>query len=488
MVNRVTDDCLGIEWEPSGQRAGPMTLKPIYGHTYSLCIGCDVEVDPDLIAIRDPEEGTGNLTLRYWDEDVTLPTYDIRSPVGTPPEIPDFVRYCCYLLDLIYLAPMGKQLLDGIRASCAIQQRRVLINPSMVGSNQYLIDGDGMCRLSAAIRARTPNIPDELKVTLEAARPDLLARARLTWLFQQVMVAPLASNFGFVGLTAVVPSENLPAADVLQMQNEQALVQGEMVQMTETRFLAWLVNRTPESLTWCNDLAARRALDEHLKQSIISTLYAHSRPGAGAHVKVDVMVGHWLPGEDRQACKADMLLERPPAIGIAHELVHAHYAVNGLQPDRSDTNVVLTEMACVGLGPWLGGGGCTDNGLREEWMQDGMLRTAQRLATDPFNLRPHPLQRPYYSWSETDYLKEERKRNPRFRPFAFWKSESRGLRCSKCGKAHGTVPSSFDGRWHRCTRCRKLYCDWCGLWLWRSSWGFNRTRQCTCGGETGLIE
>lgn len=488
MVNRVTDDCLGIEWEPSSQRAGPLTIKPIYGHTYALCIGCDVDRDPDLIAIRDPELRTGNLTLRYWDEDVTLPAYDLRAPQGTPREIVEFIRYCCYLLDLIYLAPKGKQLLDGIRGSCSVQGRRVLINPSMVGSNQYLVDGESMCRLSTAIRSRERIIPDELKYALRVARPALLERARLTWLFQQVMVAPLASNFGFVGLGAAVPNENVPAADVLQLQTEQARVQGEMIQLTETRFLGWLVNRTAESLTWCHDLAASRALDEHLKQSIISTLYIHSRPGAGAHVKVDVMVGQWRRDEDRQACKTSMLLERPPAIGIAHELVHAHYAVNGLQPDRSDTDVVLTEMACVGLGPWLGGNACTDNGLRDEWMQGELLRAAQRLATDPFNLRPHPLRRPYYSWSESDYLREEVKRNPRFRPCAWSGSESRGLQCSSCRKVHSTVPSSFDGRWHRCTRCRKLYCDWCGMWLWRSSWGFSRTRQCTCGGETTLIE
>lgn len=488
MVHRVTDNCLGIEWEPAGQRAGPLNLQPLYGHTHALCIGCDVARDPDLIAIRDPLAQTGNFTLRYWDEGVTLPDYDIRSPLDTPPEILDFVSYCCYLLDLIYLSSMGRQLLDGIRESCASQGRRVLINPSMVGSNQYVIDGHGTCRLSTAVRANTPGVPAELESTLETACPELTAEARLTWLFQRVTAAPLASNLGFVGLTAEVPSENVPHQDVLDMRVEQARVRQGMPQLTKARFLDWLKNRTPDALAWCADLEAKRALDEHLKQSIIITLYAHSLPGAGAHVKVDVTVGLWRRDENRELCKADMLLDRPPAIALAHELVHAHYAINGLQPDRSDTNVVLTEMACVGIGPWLAGGGCTDNGLRDEWMQGGMLRAAQRLATDPVNLRPHPLQRPYYAWSESDYLREEVRRNPRFRPIAFWGSQSQGLRCSKCAKAHSTVPSSFAGRWHRCARCRKLYCDWCGLWLWRSSWGFSRTRQCTCGGETKLIE
>lgn len=488
MVNRVTDDCLGIEWEPPGGRAGPLTLRPIYGHTHALCVGCDVEQDPGLIALRDPVENTGNFTLRYWDEDVTLPDYEVRAPLGAPAEISDFVKYCCYLLDLIYMSPMGKQLLDGLRTSCALQGRRVLITPSMVGSNQYMIDGQGTCRVSTAIRSNVRIIPDELKSTLQVAQPNLDPRARLTWLFQQVTAAPLASNFGFVGLTAVIPSENVPTEDVQEMRAEQACVRHEMAQLTETRFLGWLVNRTPESLSWCTDLAASRALDEHLKKSIIITLYAHSLAGAGAHVKVDVMFGVWRPDEDRAACKRAMLLERPPAVGMAHELIHAHYAVNGLQPDRSDTDVVLTEMACVGLGPWQGAAGCTDNGLRDEWMQAGMLRTAQGLATDPFNIRPHPLQRPYYAWSESDYLQQESRRNPRFRPLAWLGSESRGLQCSKCHTTHGSIPSSFDGRWHRCARCRKLYCWSCGSWLWRSSWGFSRTRQCSCGGETRLIE
>jgi hypothetical protein len=56
--------------------------------------------------------------------------------------------------------------------------------------------------------------------------------------------------------------------------------------------------------------------------------------------------------------------ERPSAIGLAHELIHAYYSAKGLQPSSPDR--LLDDLICIGLGPWFNEP-VTDNKMRGEW-------------------------------------------------------------------------------------------------------------------------
>lgn len=74
-------------------------------------------------------------------------------------------------------------------------------------------------------------------------------------------------------------------------------------------------------------------------------------------------------------------------------------------------------------------------------------------------------------------------------PFRWSGSTSRGIRCSRCESTHGDRVSSVLGRWHQCSACDAVYCNVCAKWyLSRSSWSLSRTRACSCGGETTLIQ
>jgi hypothetical protein len=49
-------------------------------------------------------------------------------------------------------------------------------------------------------------------------------------------------------------------------------------------------------------------------------------------------------------------------------------------------------------------------------------------------------------------------------------SASAGLVCACCGKIHGRTSGGFFGQWHKCRKCRAIFCDWCGDCLWRPGW------------------
>ncbi len=476
-------DCLGIEWRSPDQRVGPLRLTTLHRGTQGLCIGCDKY---DLRYID-------GYTVRYWErEGFELDGYDCE-PENADARLRAFVRYVCYCLDLLYLSPTGRALLDDIQGSCAIKDHRVVITPSYLGANQYRVAGPSMCSVSSALRSSKEGIPEAVKTALAAAYPNLGARERLSALFTTVVEAPFASNHGYLARTDPVPDENLPTGDVQTLSTELATLNGGMDALTEERFLAWLVTRKPDRLRACGDSVVQNAVSDHLTRAVITTLYSHSEASVGSHVAVDFAPGVYARNEEEEEkVQRQMMVERPPVVGLAHELVHALYVVKGMQPDQSDTNVVLTEMACVGLGPWLGSK-VSDNRIRNEWMVPEMRRRAALLAEDPVNQREHPVQRPYYAWDELSYLEGELKRNPRFRPHRWGGSASEGLVCTLCkaggrNTLHGSRRSTLLGRWHRCTGCRKVYCNYCGKWhLSRSSWG-SRTRQCPCGKETKLIE
>ncbi len=67
--------------------------------------------------------------------------------------------------------------------------------------------------------------------------------------------------------------------------------------------------------------------------------------------------------------RSEMNQSRPPAIGLAHELVHAYVSAKGNQPGHEgpdDPTTVLFEFRCVGLGPWSSAA-ISENVFRDQW-------------------------------------------------------------------------------------------------------------------------
>lgn len=102
---------------------------------------------------------------------------------------------------------------------------------------------------------------------------------------------------------------------------------------------------------------------ETIKLVLLVILKDGALAGDGAGSKVV-----WNPAKVSATNTNGVLLHRPPAVGLAHELLHAWYNLVGQQlgVDNGHFSTVLFEYMCVGLGPWTGAG-VNENSIRSEW-------------------------------------------------------------------------------------------------------------------------
>lgn len=121
----------------------------------------------------------------------------------------------------------------------------------------------------------------------------------------------------------------------------------------------WLHTGNPNS----NPFNAQRAawndeMTKHIKASTIVALEKHSEMGSGSPVSIGWNIYPDYP----------LNRQRPPAVGLAHELIHAYYSVRGEQPglEVDHFSTVLFEYKCVGLGPWRMAP-ISENAIRAQW-------------------------------------------------------------------------------------------------------------------------
>lgn len=95
-----------------------------------------------------------------------------------------------------------------------------------------------------------------------------------------------------------------------------------------------------------------------LKLTTISTLDRYSPRGHGSTSDIGFCISK--TNEDNR--------QRPPAIALAHELIHAYYSFMGCQCGREmDYTLPLFEFKCVGLGrPWTAAL-ISENAVRIQW-------------------------------------------------------------------------------------------------------------------------
>lgn len=147
--------------------------------------------------------------------------------------------------------------------------------------------------------------------------------------------------------------------------------------VTEGQVQAWLGGRP----IWRD--FGDEAQSSQIGNAVILALYRQATAGTGCGSMVNYTLGTANPLNG----------ERPPAIGLAHELIHAYYNILGIQPGYEVDNPtsVLFEYRCVGLGPWVNAN-VSENKIREEW--NGAM---QHFDQDDIRNRVEVGLRPYYS-------------------------------------------------------------------------------------------
>jgi hypothetical protein len=121
-----------------------------------------------------------------------------------------------------------------------------------------------------------------------------------------------------------------------------------------------------------------------VRNAVIISLYPGAL-GQGCDTNIAFDVRNWAANTIGVPQIWNSMNDRPPAIGLAHELVHAYHNQRGAQPGRElgDGTTTLFELLCVGLGPWANEL-ISENAIRAQWPPQA------NFAADALNLRPVP--------------------------------------------------------------------------------------------------
>jgi hypothetical protein len=121
-----------------------------------------------------------------------------------------------------------------------------------------------------------------------------------------------------------------------------------------------------------------------VRNAVIVLLYANSPAGPVGGNNISFDVKDWSQNNFGDDPTQNTMADRPPAIGLAHELIHAYHNVRGDQPgtDQGGYSTTLFELLCVGMGPWAAYP-VTENAIRNAWPPVGVWPPAG----DPLNNR-----------------------------------------------------------------------------------------------------
>jgi len=261
-----------------------------------------------------------------------------------------FLNYTNDCLNYIYAVnPAGQTLLNGLIGAA----NKTFVTPSAMG-NCYTQAGSPLCLVAdTVINDRFQVAANQLgmmQALTAAAGPQPNDPARFAWLADQVNQMALYSLF--------------VASNAYQAQ----FLHANHLDVTGPNLDQWFQNgdNCVFALGYAVNAAVQGVLPfSFLKLAVIATLYGQSAAGAGgaATVMFDVKdyAHNHLGVPDENAA-------RPPAIGLAHELTHAHHVTHGRQPglDFGSWSTTLTELLCVGLGPFAAAPVC-ENVFRAAW-------------------------------------------------------------------------------------------------------------------------
>jgi hypothetical protein len=289
----------------------------------------------------------GEMGIKVMVGDQQMIDYvDPDNPMGDYREVPfpeHFEESVAHALAELYATVPGRAMLEVLERTC----EKVFLTPCSPSLGNFI----GISDQSAAMNQVARELLTGKRAPGEMTRRAVLSAARArnrdedaAWLAHRINHSPRRywPDRG-------APNEFLGHSDA---------------RVTAYTIAVWLntgsTHANPFDASWSDDLK------QHVVLSTIVALEAHSAMGSGSPATIGWNVNP----------KYAVNRQRPPAIGLGHELVHAYFSVQGQQPgyDTGDYSTVLFEYKCVGIGPWMGQSP-SENSLRAAWVPGHVPRS-----------------------------------------------------------------------------------------------------------------
>ena len=311
------------------------------------------------------------------------------NPVpGRLADIDGFLKYTADCLDLINATPTGNQLLTGLSRSAF----PVNICPTAEGNQAQAIPSElAMDTLTAAVNEyRRSRNASAAKPFIDAAVQAQYAHIpedfeKYNQLAAEMNVAPLYSLFE--------PEDNWqPEYLAMNFRFRRNFVfRQAQLAGNDLMNLGTASGKDPLNLALATMSIDPRpdgvVLRYFFLLAICVALYPSAQWGPGTTTGVNFNVRN---DRDNLRTSPDF---RPPAIGLAHELMHARHYTRGSSPgfDNGHWSTTAVELLAVGIGPFAAFDAVNENAIRDEWAglagpidpSNTWARPARRLVYEP---------------------------------------------------------------------------------------------------------
>lgn len=267
-------------------------------------------------------------------------------------DLTGFLSYTAKCLEILNQTAAGAQLFNNINNA----QFSVFISPATMGGNQTFAGGMGYVNtLTQAIRdysAQTPmpaqqlvNIINLRYAAIQAGLP------RFNELAQDMNNLPLCTLFQPAGAVATFLATNF------RYQGQPFTGQNVMDWLSPQGLPAFDLN-----VRTLNTVVQAINVREFFLLALNIILYPNVPAGAGTGAGIKFNVRN---EEDNVLGSPEF---RPPAVGLAHELMHAMHYGRGTSPgyDINHYTTTAAELLFAGIGPFAGEP-ITENAIRGQW-------------------------------------------------------------------------------------------------------------------------
>lgn len=367
--------------------------------------------DPQIRAIGGAQEPAG-VYVCVTEEHLQMPmsAFDdaqdgIEVLFPTPPASAQFVQLLSQVTTNANILARNEayinyayKCLNYINGTAAGAQLLAAINQSTC-KTKIMPNGTYGCSASGCARCSVTELVREQELTLGALDRQVLI-ARLEQVSQRQgreAFQWLADGVNNMPLYSVYEEEAQYPPRFLTTQ-QQTVTAAELEQWFETG------NQSQFARTRKDVVRAQVKILNFVKNAVIILLYPGGRnAGCDTHISLDVRT--WANNTRGVPTWWNSAADRPPAIGLAHELCHAYHNVRGDQPGRdfNDATTTLFELISVGLGPWANIA-VSENAIRAQWPPHGF-------ANDDLNLRQVPRRTIYETLLPNEQAVDVRKPN-----------------------------------------------------------------------------